>query len=51
MSRWRIRPGGTAAAAARSSPAKPKTSGIPQNSGGDHDGDNSGGPSDGDGNI
>lgn len=39
-------------AAAHSSPAKPKTSGgIPQNNGGDHDGDNSGGPSDGDGNI
>ncbi len=37
--------------AAHSSPAKPKTSGIPQNNGGDHDGDNSGGPSDGDGNI
>ena len=33
------------------SPAKPKTAGIPQNNGGDHDGDNSGGPSDGDGNI
>ncbi len=25
--------------------------GIPQNNGGDHDGDNNGGPSDGDGNI
>jgi ABC-type phosphate transport system substrate-binding protein len=34
-----------------SSPAKPKTSGIPQHNGGDHDGDNTGGPSDGDGNI
>ena len=38
-------------AASHSSPAKPKTSGIPQNNGGDHDGDNTGGPSDGDGNI
>ena len=38
-------------AASHSSPAKAKTSGIPQNNGGDHDGDNSGGPSDGDGNI
>ena len=27
------------------------TSGIPQNNGGDHDGDNNGGPSDGDGNV
>ena len=25
--------------------------GIPQNNGGDHDGDNNGGPSDGDGNV
>jgi hypothetical protein len=37
--------------ASHSSPAKPRTSGIPQNNGGDHDGDNSGGPSDGDGNM
>jgi hypothetical protein len=34
-----------------SSPAKAKTSAIPQNNGGDHDGDNNGGPSDGDGNV
>jgi hypothetical protein len=34
-----------------SSPAKHKSSGIPQDNGGDHDGDNNGGPSDGDGNI
>jgi hypothetical protein len=33
------------------SQAKHQSSGIPQNNGGDHDGDNSGGPSDGDGNI
>jgi hypothetical protein len=37
--------------AAHSSQAKHKSNGIPQNNGGDHDGDNSGGPSDGDGNI
>jgi hypothetical protein len=37
--------------ATHTSPAKPKSNGIPQNNGGDHDGDNSGGPSDGDGNI
>ena len=33
-----------------STPA-PSPSGIPQNDGGDHDGDNNGGPSDGDGNV
>jgi len=38
-------------AATHSSPAKHKSSGIPQDNGGDHDGDNNGGPSDGDGNI
>jgi predicted lipoprotein with Yx(FWY)xxD motif len=32
-------------------PAPPAASGIPQNNGGDGDGDNNGGPSDGDGNI
>jgi hypothetical protein len=37
--------------ASHGSPARPKTAGIPQNNGGDHDGDNSGGPSDGDGNV
>ena len=31
--------------------APPAGNGIPQNGGGDHDGDNNGGPSDGDGNI
>jgi predicted lipoprotein with Yx(FWY)xxD motif len=31
--------------------ARHASSGIPQNNGGDHDGDNNGGPSDGDGNI
>ena len=31
--------------------APPAGNGIPQNGGGDHDGDNSGGPSDGDGNV
>jgi ABC-type phosphate transport system substrate-binding protein len=44
-------PSHSPAASHSSSPAKPKTSGIPQNNGGDHDGDNTGGPSDGDGNI
>jgi hypothetical protein len=29
----------------------PAPTGIPQNDGGDHDGDNNGGPSDGDGNV
>jgi hypothetical protein len=29
----------------------PASNGIPQNDGGDHDGDNNGGPSDGDGNV
>lgn len=33
------------------SPAPPPTPGIPQNDGGDHDGDNNGGPNDGDGNV
>ena len=32
-------------------PAPPASSGIPQNNGGDGDGDNNGGPSDGDGNV
>jgi predicted lipoprotein with Yx(FWY)xxD motif len=32
-------------------PAKPASSGIPQNNGGDQDSDNNGGPSDGDGNL
>jgi hypothetical protein len=33
-------------------PAPPSTpAGIPQNDGGDHDGDNNGGPNDGDGNV
>ena len=32
-------------------PAKPASSGIPQNNGGDQDSDNNGGPSDGDGGI
>ncbi len=31
--------------------AKPSSSAIPQNNGGDQDSDNNGGPSDGDGNI
>jgi hypothetical protein len=31
--------------------SKPKSGGIPQGNGGDHDGDNNGGPSDGDGNV
>jgi hypothetical protein len=44
-------PSHSPAASHSSSHAKPKTSGIPQNNGGDHDGDNTGGPSDGDGNI
>lgn len=38
-------------AATHSSPAKHKSSGIPQGNGGDQDGDNNGGPSDGDGNV
>jgi hypothetical protein len=43
--------------AVQSSPSAAATTGggsgggIPQNGGGDHDGDNSGGPSDGDGNL
>jgi hypothetical protein len=44
-------PASHAPAVTHSSPAKHKSSGIPQDNGGDHDGDNSGGPSDGDGNI
>lgn len=44
-------PASHAPAATHSSPAKHKSSGIPQHNGGDHDGDNNGGPSDGDGNI
>jgi len=40
------------APATTSKPASPApVAGIPQNNGGDHDGDNNGGPSDGDGNI
>ena len=36
----------------QASPALPPTpAGIPQNDGGDHDGDNNGGPNDGDGNV
>jgi hypothetical protein len=41
-----------AASKPQSTPASAsQAGGIPQNNGGDHDGDNNGGPSDGDGNV
>ena len=51
--------GGTPAPSPHTHSAKPAggpggsggSGGIPQNNGGDHDGDNNGGPSDGDGNV
>jgi hypothetical protein len=44
-------PATTPAPAPAPAPTPPPASGIPQNNGGDADGDNNGGPSDGDGNI